>query len=111
MVPGTVIRRVYWTLPTAYTERGRFNTEHEAITAGAADVRAKLDQHAAAYPDEATRVPLPEMFSVDLRWETDYPNGGSSTFTATRVSYPDLACAEAALDRIRRYAPVDGFVY
>jgi hypothetical protein len=55
--------------------------------------------------------PVARKVSVALRWEIDYPDGGSSTFTATRVSYPDLASAEVALDRIRRYAPVDGFVY
>jgi hypothetical protein len=110
MAPGTVVRAIYWTVPTAYSERGRFTTEQEAIAAGAADVRKKLDQHAAAYPDEATRLPFPEMFSVDLRWEVDYPNGGGSTFTVTRVQYLDLASADSALDRIRRYAPVEGFV-
>lgn len=109
MAPGTVVREVYWTVPTAYSERGRFATQQEAITAGMADVRKKLAQHAAAYPDEATRVPFPEMFSVDLRWEIDYPTGGSSNFTATRMQYLDLASAEAALDRIRRYAPADVF--
>lgn len=106
MAPGTVVRAIYWTVPTAYSERGRFATQQEAVAAGAADVRKKLDQHAAAYPDEATRVPLPEMFSVDLRWEVEYPRGGGSTFTVTRVQYLDLASADAALERIRRYAPV-----
>lgn len=46
-----------------------------------------------------------EQFGVHLSWEVNRPRGGG-TYTVTRVQYLDLASADAALERIRRYAPV-----
>ena len=102
LVPvGATLIDSYWTVPNAYSEGPRFETEELAIAGGIEKIRAAIEQHQAARG--AASVPIPERFSVDLRWKLTYPAGGGLDAVAARTTYDSIAEAEESLARRARY--------
>lgn len=101
---GATLTRTYWNTPTLASPGATFDTQEEALVHGISEMQARLGKHASWYPDEQTRVALPECVTVDLRWVFQLPAGGTTDITAQRYTHDSIASAEAHVDRIRQYS-------
>jgi hypothetical protein len=108
MVPvGATIKRAYWSAPRGYVNPGpEFTSEADALVHAITEVREAVAKHNAYYPNEATRVPLPERMSIDLRWEFSYPEGGGVDTVVVRTEFKNITEAEEHLARLIKHRKV-----
>ncbi|SDH40423.1 hypothetical protein [Microbacterium sp. 77mftsu3.1] len=97
---GATITRTRWAVPGHYGTRTEFDWEDEALAHAISEREAAQAKHVEFYPDEASRIPLPESITIDLRWNIDYPSGGGLDTVASRTVYETLDEARATLSRI-----------
>ena len=104
---GATVTDATWHVAELYGPSLPFESERDAIAAGIADrADRELVNRAARYPSEgAAYLPLPERFSIDLRWRMEFPDGGATEFTVRRTTYDTLADAREHLARIDYFNP------
>jgi hypothetical protein len=104
VVPGAVVERIYWAVPSSYGVGEEYESRIEALEA--AIEKVKLLRHESAF--------VPETVVVDERWSFKNPvirGGGSWGSSAgldtvvNRETYETLAQAEGLLELAKRFAP------
>lgn len=102
IVPGTVIERVYFAVPSHGTIGDEFETMADALRFAIAKGKSQE-----ARLDEFRAHPV-----VDVRWFMRVPEGtsqtvgGSQDTVAERFTYPSILDAQEHLDRIEKYSKV-----
>ncbi len=104
---GAIIKHIYWSAPHGYVNPGpEFESERDALIAAVDRMREAVAKHNVTYPNESTRVPLPERITIDLRWYFEFPQGGGLDTMVVRTEYKDINEAEEHLARLTKYAKV-----
>lgn len=105
---GSIIERAYWSAPHGYVNPGpEYATELEALEAAVERMKgevARYELNQGSY--WAKEVPLPERITIDLRWFIRYPQpkGGGVDAVISRFEYENIAAAEAAIERHKKFS-------
>ena len=101
---GATLTRVCWAVAANYSSGPEFDDQASALRAAISTTQKAVDAHNTYYPDAATRVPLPQTITLDLRWELAFSTGGGISTSMSRSTYTDIADAQTHLDRIDKFA-------